>query len=67
MLEFQVWKKGKLIIVVVYVKMCCGELICFIIKNWIENFGDLKGFKWEGFSFDVGYSIDIYYFFSFFL
>ena len=62
--EFQVWKKGKLTTVVVYAKMCRGELTRFIIKNWIENPGDLKGFKWEGFSFDAGYSTDTHYLFS---
>ena len=35
--EFQVWKKGKLTTVVVYAKMCRGELTRFIIKNRIEN------------------------------
>ena len=31
--EFQVWKKGKLTTVVVYAKMCRGELTRFIIKT----------------------------------
>ena len=62
--EFQVWKKGKLTTVVVYAKMCRGELTRFIIKNRIENPGDLKGFKWEGFSFDAGHSTDTHYLFS---
>ena len=50
--------------VVVYAKMCRGELTRFIIKNRIENPGDLKGFKWEGFSFDAGHSTDTHYLFS---
>lgn len=62
--EFQVWKKGKLTTVVVYAKMCRGELTRFIIKNRIENPEDLKGFNWEGFSFDAGHSTDKRYLFS---
>lgn len=38
-------EKGKLTTVVVYAKMCRGELTRFIIKNRIENPGDLKGFN----------------------
>lgn len=59
-------EKGKLTTVVVYAKMCRGELTRFIIKNRIENPGDLKGFKWEGFSFDAGHSTDTHYLLAFF-
>ena len=45
-------------------KMCRGKLTRFIIKNRIENPGDLKGFKWEGFSFDAGHSTATHYLFS---
>ena len=62
--EFQVWKKGKLTTVVVYAKMCRGELTRFIIKNRIENPEDLKGFNWEGFSFHAEYSTNTRYLFS---
>lgn len=34
--EFYVWKNGKLVMVVVYIKMLWGEMICYILKNWIE-------------------------------
>lgn len=62
--EFQVWKKGKLTTVVVYAKMCRGELTRFIIKNRIENPEELKGFRWEGFGFDAERSTDHHYLFS---
>lgn len=63
--EFQVWKKE--------INHRCGlcknvpwKLTRFIIKNRIENPGDLKGFKWEGFSFDAGHSTDTHYLLAFF-
>ena len=62
--EFPVMKKRKFTPLGVYAKMCRGELTRFIIKNRIENPGDLKGFKWEGFSFDAGHSTDTHYLFS---
>lgn len=62
--EFQVWKKGKPTTVVVYAKMCRGEMTRFIIKNRIEKPEDLKRFNWEGFSFDEGRSTDVNYLFS---
>lgn len=62
--EFQVWKNGKLTTVVVYAKMCRGEMTRFIMKNRIEKPEDLKGFSWEGFSFDEGRSTDTHYLFS---
>lgn len=62
--EFQVLKKGKLTTVVIYAKMCRGEMTRFIIKNRIEKPEDLKGFNWEGFSFDAECSTDTHYLFS---
>lgn len=62
--EFQVWKNGKLTTVVVYAKMCRGEMTRFIMKNRIEKPADLKGFNWEGFSFDEERSTDTHYLFS---
>ena len=49
--EFQVWKKGKLTTVVIYTKMCRGEMARYIIKNRIEKPEELKSFNWEGFCF----------------
>lgn len=62
--EFQVWKAGKPTTVVVYAKMCRGEMTRFIIKNRIEQPEDLKQFQWEGFRFDETRSDDSHYAFS---
>lgn len=50
--EFQVMKGGQLKTIVIYAKMCRGEMVRHIIKNRIENPDDLKAFTWEGFAFD---------------
>ncbi len=49
--EFHTWKNGKLATVVVYAKMCRGEMTRFILKNRIEQPEELKKFEWEGFRF----------------
>lgn len=49
--EFHTWKNGKLATVVVYAKMCRGEMTRFILKNRIEQPEELKNFEWEGFRF----------------
>ena len=56
--DFQVWKGGKLKTVVIYAKMCRGEMVRHIIKNRIGCPEDLRGFSWEGFTFDEGRSTD---------
>lgn len=61
--EFQVWKKGKLTTVVIYAKMCRGEMTRYIIKNRIESPEELKNFQWEGFSFAPESSTDTHYLF----
>ncbi len=50
--EFYVLKNGKPANVTVYAKMCRGEMTRFILKNRIESSEALKGFDWEGFTFD---------------
>lgn len=50
--EFYTRKNGRLATVVVYAKMCRGEMTRFILKNRIERAEDLKAFEWEGFAFD---------------
>lgn len=62
--EFQVWKNGKPTTIVVYAKMCRGEMTRFIIKNRIEKPEGLKSFHWEGFGFDAERSTDTHYLFS---
>ena len=42
--DFQVWKGGKLKTVVIYAKMCRGEMVRHIIKNRIGCPEDLRGF-----------------------
>ena len=49
--EFHTWKNGKLATVVVYAKMCRGEMTRYILKNRIEQPEELKKFEWEGFRF----------------
>lgn len=56
--EFQVWKNGQLKTVVIYAKMCRGEMVRYIIKNRIECTDGLRNFAWEGFSFDESRSTD---------
>lgn len=56
--EFHVWKNGKSGTIVVYTKMCRGEMSRFILKNRIENPAELSSFAWEGFEFDPGLSDD---------
>lgn len=50
--EFQIWKGGELKTIVVYTKMCRGEMVRYIVKNRMERPEDLKTFSWEGFAFD---------------
>lgn len=50
--DFQVYKNGKLSTVVVYAKMCRGEMTRFILKNRIENPDQIKSFEWDGFCYN---------------
>lgn len=56
--DFQVLKGGQLKTIVIYAKMCRGEMVRYIIKNRIEQPEDLKAFSWEGFAFDEKGSTD---------
>lgn len=47
--DFKVYKDGKLKSIVVYTKMCRGEMTRFILKNKILNPEELRLFEWEGF------------------
>lgn len=49
--EFSVCKDGKLKTVVVYAKMCRGEMARFVIKNRLNDADALRGFTYEGFRF----------------
>ena len=54
--EFYTLKNGKPTSVVVYAKMCRGEMTRFILKKRIEEPEQLKDFEWEGFSYDAASS-----------
>lgn len=54
--EFHVWKNGKPGTIVVYTKMCRGEMTRFILKNRMEDPADLRSFVWEGFEFEPSLS-----------
>ena len=55
--DFHVYKNGKLSTVVVYAKMCRGEMTRYILKNRIEDPEHLKLFEWEGFCYNEHESI----------
>ena len=61
--EFQVWKGEKLSTVVIYAKMCRGEMTRFFIKERITHPEQLKSFEWEGFAFDEVRSTDNHWWF----
>lgn len=56
--EFYTIKGGKPTTVVVYAKMCRGEMTRYIIRNRIEDPEQLKAFIWEGFAYDATLSED---------
>ncbi|MCD8044914.1 MAG: YaaA family protein [Tannerellaceae bacterium] len=49
--DFKVWKDGKIKAIVVYLKMARGNMTRYIIKNRLTDPEVLKGFIWEGFTF----------------
>ena len=57
-------QSGRLSTVVVYAKMCRGEMTRFILKNRIENPEDLKTFEWEGYRFNPRESHDDHWVFT---
>lgn len=54
--EFRVWRNGKPTTVVIYAKMCRGEMTRFILKERLETPDDLVSFSWEGFSYNEEFS-----------
>lgn len=62
--DFYTYKGGRLSTVVVYAKMCRGEMTRFILKNRIENPEDLKTFEWEGYRFNPRESHDDHWVFT---
>lgn len=49
--EFYVYKEGKPKSVIVYIKMCRGEMTKYILQNRIEDPKLIKKFEWEGFTY----------------
>lgn len=54
--EFLVDKNGRFTTVVVYAKMCRGEMTRFILKQRIAHPDALKAFRWEGFAYNASMS-----------
>lgn len=50
--EFRIWKNGKPATIVIYTKMCRGEMTRLIMKERIENPDNLLSFSWEGFTYN---------------
>lgn len=50
--EFKVWKNGKPTTIVIYAKMCRGEMTRLILKERIEDPAALSSFSWEGFTYE---------------
>lgn len=62
--EFQVEKEGKLATVVIYTKMCRGEMTRYILKNRLTRPEALTGFVFDGFTFRPELSDDRTYRFT---
>ena len=54
--EFRVREGDRLKTVVVYTKMCRGEMTRHILKNRIADPATLRSFEWEGFRLDPALS-----------
>ena len=50
--DFRTYKNNKLKTIVIYTKMCRGEMTRYILKNRIENIEEIKLFEWEGFKWN---------------
>lgn len=56
--EFRIHEGDRLKTIVVYTKMCRGEMARFALKGRIDDPESLKTFEWEGFQFDAARSRD---------
>ncbi|MEO8236015.1 MAG: peroxide stress protein YaaA [Flavobacterium sp.] len=54
--EFKDYKEGKLKMISFFAKKARGLMVRYIIDNDIETLEDLKGFNYEGYSFDANLS-----------
>lgn len=62
--DFHVYKNGKPSTIVIYAKMCRGEMTRYILKNRIEDPEMLKSFEWEGFCYNEHESDDNHFVFT---
>ena len=62
--DFHVWKAGRLATVVIYVKMCRGEMARLAIKDRLTDPEQLQSFSWEGFKYDENRSTENHYVFT---
>lgn len=51
--EFRIREGDRLKTIVVYTKMCRGEMVRYCLKNRTADPQQLKDFEWEGFRFDA--------------
>lgn len=61
--EFRQEEGGRMRTVVVYTKMCRGEMVRYIIRHHLEDPERLKAFEWEGYRFRPSCSQDDQWFF----
>lgn len=54
--EFRVWKNGRWTTIVVYTKMCRGEMSRYILQNKLTTAEELLTFQWEGFDYNPALS-----------
>ena len=54
--EFRIREGDRLKTIVIYTKMCRGEMARFALKGRIDDPESLKAFEWEGFRFDAARS-----------
>lgn len=50
--EFKVYKGDKLRTIVIYTKMCRGEMTRHLLKQHLSHPDDIKHFQWEGFQWN---------------
>lgn len=62
--EFRIREGERLKTIVIYTKMCRGEMTRFVLKDRIEDPEQLKTFEWEGFRFDPARSRGDNWFFT---
>jgi len=63
--DFHVWKAGRLATIVIYVKMCRGEMARLAMKDRIADPEQLQSFSWEGFKYDENRSTENHYVYTF--